>query len=99
MPPYTIFLLFFSAAILLYAALMAITKDYKMLPYRATNSVKPKNPKKYMVQLSKAVALTGLVPGLAGLAAIWSGIVAEIVFVGGLIITLWLSTKIVKDVE
>ena len=98
MPPYTIFMLLFSVAILLYAALMAITKDYKMLPYRATNSVKPKNPKKYMLQLSKAVALTGLVPGLAGIVMMWNGMLGFGVFIVGLIVTLWLSTKIVKDV-
>ena len=40
---YSILMGIFSAAILVYAGLMALTKDYKMLPYRATISVKPKN--------------------------------------------------------
>lgn len=97
MPPFTILMLIFSAAILLYAGLLALTKDYTMLPFRARVSVKPKNPKKYTVQLAKAVAVAGLVPALAGLAGIWSGIAAGVVFVVGLIAALWLSTKIVKD--
>ena len=57
---YSILMAIFAAAILVYAALMAITKDYNMLPYRATNSVKPKDPKRYMTQLAKAVALAAL---------------------------------------
>ena len=48
---YSILMGIFAGALLLYAGLMALTKDYKMLPYRARTSVKPKNPKKYMTQL------------------------------------------------
>ena len=54
---FSILMWFFAGALLLYAGLMALTKDYKMLPYRARTSVKPKNPKKYMTQLSKVIAL------------------------------------------
>ena len=46
---FSILMFFFAGALLLYAALMAITKDYNILPFRASVSVKPKNPKKYMV--------------------------------------------------
>ena len=99
MPPYAIFMFIFAGAILLYAAALAITKDYNLLPYRATNSVKPKNSKKYTFQLSKAVALAAAAPAGAGIVSIWSGISAAIAFVGLLILTLWLSTKIMKGVE
>jgi hypothetical protein len=54
---FSILMFIFAAALLLYAAVMAITKDYNMLPYRSRVSVKPKNPEKYTVQLAKAVAL------------------------------------------
>ena len=50
---FSILMFFFAGALLLYAGLMALTKDYKMLPYRARQSVKPKNSEKYMVQLAK----------------------------------------------
>ena len=53
---YSILMGIFAGALLLYAGLMALTKDYKMLPYRARTSVKPKNPKKYMTQLAKVIA-------------------------------------------
>ena len=99
MPPFTIFMLIFAGALLLYAALRGITKDYNLLPYRATNSVKPKNPKKYTAQLAKAVALTAAAPAACGIVGIWSGIGAGIAFVVVLIICLWFSTKIVKNEE
>ncbi len=98
MPPYSIFMLIFAGVILLYAWLMAITKDYNMLPIRARQSVKPKNPKRYAFQLSKVIALVSLAPALSGIVGIWSGIGAGIVFVAGLVLFIWLGTKIMKDV-
>ena len=94
---FSILMFIFSGALLLYAALMAITKDYNMLPYRTRNSVKPKNPKVYMTQLAKVVALAAAVPVLTGITAFWNGIAAGIVFVVGLVAALWAGTKIVKN--
>lgn len=97
MPPAGLFMLIFSGAILLYAALLAITKDYKLLPFRARVSVKPKNPKQYTVQIAKAVALCALAPVCTAIVSIWSEMVAGIVFVVVLVICLICSTKIVKN--
>ncbi|MBO7361633.1 MAG: hypothetical protein J6V48_10940, partial [Clostridia bacterium] len=69
---FSILMAIFAAAILIYAGLMALTKDYNMLPLRATQSVKPKDPKKYMSQLAKVVALVSLSPALSALAALWN---------------------------
>ena len=69
---YSILMGFFAAAILLYAGLMALTKNYKILPVRATQSVKPKDEKRYMTQLSKVVALVALSPALSALAGLWN---------------------------
>ena len=55
---YSVLMGFFSLALLLYAALMALTRDYKILPFRARVSVKPKNEKKYMLQMAKAEPVT-----------------------------------------
>ena len=49
---YSILMGIFAAAILLYAGIMALTKDYKMLPIRARQSVKPKDPRRYAFRLS-----------------------------------------------
>mgnify|MGYP006896808011 CR=1 FL=1 len=99
MPPAGLFMLIFAGAILLYAALLAITKDYKMLPYRARVSVKPKNPEKYTVQLAKAIALCALAPACAAFATIWNEMFAGIIFIVVLVLGLICSTKIVKDEE
>ena len=58
----------FTGALLLYAGLMALTRDYNLVPFRARQSVKPKHPKEYMLQLSKIVALAAL-----AVAALWAG--------------------------
>ena len=54
---YSILMGIFSIAILLYAALMTLTKDYTILPQRAMQSVEPKDPKKYMTAFAKVIAL------------------------------------------
>lgn len=96
---FSILMFIFSGALLLYAGLMALTRDYKLVPYRARVSVKPKNPKQYMLQLSKAVALTAAAPALSGLAALWNGAAGAAAFVLGLASCLWASTKIMKNVR
>ena len=68
----------FAGAIFFYAAFMAITKDYKMLPYRARVSVKPKNTEKYMIQLAKIVALVGFAITVGAVVALWSHAVGAI---------------------
>ena len=94
---YSILMGIFAGALLLYAGLMALTKDYKMLPYRARTSVKPKNPKKYMTQLSKVIALVA--PALSALAGLWNMVAALIVLIGAGVLFIWLGTKIVHNEE
>ena len=96
---YSVLMAIFAAAILLYAGILALTKDYKMLPYRATHSVKPKNPKEYAFQLSKAIALAALSPALSALTGLWNMAAAVIVLIATMILFLWLGTKIMKGVE
>ncbi len=98
MPPLSIFMFIFSAAILLYAAILAITKDYKMLPLQVQVSLKRmKNRKEYVFRLSKAVALAAIAPAAGGIVGIWSGIGALIVAVAVLIVVLWIDVKMMKD--
>ena len=96
---FSILMLIFAGAILLYAALMALTKDYNMLPLRAQVSVKPKNPKKYMMQLAKAVALVAVPVALGGLIGLWNAMVGLIIMLLGVGFCLWFATKIMKGVE
>ncbi len=96
---FPIFMLIFAGAILLYAALMAVTKDYKMLPYRARVSVKPKNPEKYMVQLAKIVALVAVMIAAGAAIALWNAAAGAVVMVVGAAAALWCGTKIIKKAE
>ena len=96
---YSILMGIFAGALLLYAGLMALTKDYKMLPYRARTSVKPKNPKKYMTQLSKVIALVACSPVLSALAGLWNMVAALIVLIGAGVLFIWFGTKIVHNEE
>ena len=96
---YSILMGIFAGAILLYAGLMALTKDYKMLPLRARVSVKPKNEKKYMTQLSKAVALAAFAPALSALAGLWNMVAALIVLLLSAVVFIWLGTKIMRGTE
>ena len=96
---YSILMGIFAAALLLYAGLMALTKDYKMLPYRSRQSVKPKNPKAYMTQLAKVVALVSLAPALSALIGLWNLLAALIVLLAGFVGFIWLGTKIMRNVS
>ena len=96
---YSILMGIFAAALLLYAGLMAPTKDYKMLPYRAQHSVKPKDPRAYMTQLAKVVALVSLAPTLSALVGLWSLLAALIVLLAGFVGFIWLGTKLMKNVR
>lgn len=93
---YSILMAVFAGAILLYAGLMALTKDYNILPVRARQSVKPKDPKKYMTQLSKVVALVSLSPALSALAALWNMVAGVAVIIGSMVLFIWLGTKMMS---
>jgi hypothetical protein len=99
MPPYTTFMLIFSAALLLYAGVTAVTKDVKMIPWRYRDKAKMKDKKLYMTQFAKILALVALVPGISGIVGIWTMVGAMIVFVAGLVITLWIGTKLIDKVN
>lgn len=96
---FSILMFIFAGALLLYAGLMALTKDYKMLPYRARQSVKPKNSEKYMVQLAKIVALVAAMIAIGAAVALWNGAVGGFVMVVGVIAALWCGTRIIKKAE
>ena len=95
---YSILMGIFAGALLLYAGLMALTKDYKILPFRSRASVKPKDPKKYTVQLAKVIALTAISPAISSLVGLWNVIVAVVVLIVFCILFIWLGTKIMRKV-
>ena len=96
---YSILMGIFAGLILIYAGLMALTKDYRMLPLRARVSVQPKDEKRYMKQLAKVVALVALAPALSALTGLWNLIAALIVLIVSAVVFIWLGTKIMRGVE
>ncbi len=96
---YSILMALFSAALLLYAGLMALTKDYKILPLRARVSVKPKNEKAYMTQFAKVIALVAVSPALSALVGLWNVPAAGIVLVAAAVGFIWLGTKLMRGVQ
>ena len=96
---YSILMGIFALAILVYAGLMALTKDYKILPLRSRQSVKPKDPKRYMTQLAKVIALVALSPALSALAGLWNMVAAFVVLIGSMVFFIWLGTGIMRRVE
>lgn len=94
---FAILMFLFAGALLLYAALLAVTKNYHLLPYRATVSVKPKNPKKYTLQLAKTIALAAAGIALGAAVALRYPAVGAVVIVAGVAAACWAGTKIVKN--
>ena len=94
---YSIVMGIFAAALLAYAGLMALTKDYKMLPYRSRASVKPKDPKKYTAQLAKVIALVAIAPAVSALVGLWNAIVAVVALIVLTVLFIWIGTKIVRN--
>lgn len=96
---YSILMGVFAAALLIYAGMMALFKDYKILPYRARVSVKPKNEKLYMTQLAKVVALVALAPALSALTGLWNMIAAFVVLIVSAVLFIWLGIKMMRGVQ
>ena len=86
-----------AGALLLYALLLALTKNYNMLPARATISVKPKNPKRYTVQLAKVIALVAVAIAVGAAVSLWNMLIGAIVMIAAVILAIWFGTKIVKN--
>ena len=92
-----ILMFIFSGAILLYALLLAWTKDIGLI--RRSYAVKIKNRKKYAVQFAKVLALTAIAPALTGLV----GFVSEsvlclgVIFIASFVVCIRAGIKLMKD--
>ena len=94
---FSILMFILAGALLLYALLLALTKNYNMLPARATISVKPKNPKRYTVQLAKVIALVAVAIAIGAAVSLWNMLIGAIVMIAAVILAIWFGTKIVKN--
>ena len=93
MNSFPILMLAFSGALFIYAGLLALTKDYKMLPFRSRQSVDPEDSRKYACKLAKVVALVAMAPALSGLLGFWNITVAVVVLLGGIAAAIWIGAR------
>lgn len=94
MKPFSILMFCFSGALLLYALLLAFTKDYRLIP--RNNAVKVEDKKAYAGKMAKVIALVAVAPLHCGLAAALNEILAIVVLVGEIIMAIWIGTEIMK---
>ena len=91
---FSILMFCFSGMILLYAGIMAATKDINMLRWRHVRVAKMNDPKAYAVMVAKILALTAAAPLAGGLAGLISPSVGGIVLVIAFILFIWLGVKL-----
>ncbi len=100
MTPYSVLMFCFSGALLLYATLIAVTKDYKMIPRNW--AAKPKDPKEYASRFAKIIALVAAAPLLSGIVALfgdegWIMAAAVAALIGGIIAAAVIGVRLMKD--
>ena len=95
MPPFSILMLCFSGALLLYAALLALTKDYRLIPRGYASAVKDKRA--YAAKMAKIIALVAVPPAHCAVAAIFDDVLAISVLIVEMVMALWIATVIMKQ--
>lgn len=93
---FSILMLFFAGAILLYAAILGITKDITLI--RRYYVVDVENKEAYAVCFAKIMALMSLAPLLGGLVGFFNQMAGLLVLLVGMIVGLYLATQIIKKV-
>ena len=91
---FSILMFCFSGAILIYAGIMAATKDISMLRWRHRNVAKMKDPKAYAVMVAKILALTAAAPLIGGLIGLLSPLIGGIALIVCLMPFIWLGVKL-----
>ena len=82
----------FSGAILLYADVLALTRDVGMLQRR--HAVKMADPRAYALKVAKVLAIVALSPALTGLTVLFSAMAAVVAFVVSFVACIWLGVKV-----
>ena len=96
MNPFSILMLTFAAALLLYAAILWKTKDSRLIVFDFLLQVRDK--KAYTLQFAKVVAIVAAAPALSGVTALWNITAAEIVFIAAVFACIWPGMRIMKSV-
>lgn len=95
MKPFSILMFCFSGGLLLYAALLAITKDANMIARHYAVDMKDK--KAYAVKFAKIIALVAVAPAYSGIVAqIFNEGVGMFMLVLQMVLTIGLGASLMK---
>ena len=87
MNPFSILMFCFSGALFLYAVLLYITKDYKLIPRGYVSNTK---------QVAEIVALVAVAPAHCGYIALFSMGWSVVVLIVEMVLAIWVGTKIMQ---
>ena len=94
---FAILLLIFGGMILLYAAMLAVVKSKKYLPFRIRHTIPTDNEKEYIVKLAKVLALVAFSPIIGGaLGFVLPPNAAVIIFIVLLVLFIIVGAKVTK---
>jgi len=94
MSPFSMLMFCFSGALFLYAVLLYMTKDYKLISYDYTLKTDDKNA--YARQVAEIVALVAVAPAHCGYVALFSMGWSVVVLVVEMVLAIWVETKIME---
>jgi hypothetical protein len=94
MNPFSILMFCFSGALFLYAVLLYITKDYKLIPRGYVSKTDDKQA--YTKQVAEIVALVAVAPAHCGYIALFSMGWSVVVLIVEMVLAIWVGTKIMQ---
>lgn len=94
MNPFSILMFMFSGGLLLYAAILYLSKDVKMIP--RDYAVKVTDKRRYAVQFAKVMALVALAPAYGGIVGLFSTFWGLVAMITQMILAIYLGTKLMK---
>ena len=95
MHPFCILMLIFAGAILLYAGLLALTKDYGLI--MRGYSTQPKDKKAYTMALAKMMAVVAMSPLSAAFYGYFNVTLGIVALPVSMVVFIWLGTQFFRD--
>ena len=95
MHPFCILMLIFAGAILLYAGLLALTKDYGLI--MRGYSTQPKDKKAYTMAFAKMMAVVAMSPLSAAFYGYFNVALGIIALSVSMVVCIWLGTQFFRD--
>ena len=91
MNPFSILMWLFAAALLLYALILALTKDVGLIP--RTGAVKIDDGKAYATTFAKAIAVVALAPLGSGIYGLFSTAFGMVMLFVNFVLCIWIAMR------